>query len=239
MLRGGYPGEPDNHGLSWTSKADMAAFCALASEHGVQVVTHAIGDEAISRVLDAYEAVIPAGQRNPLRHALIHCQITDRALCRRIADLGVLVMAQPVFLDTDRILAQTLCGRALAETSYAFGSLLRAGVPLSYGTDCPVESCAPLWNLGAAVTRCAADGTPAGGFVPSERVDVETAVDAYTAESAYAEFQEHCKGRLKPGYYADLTVLDRDIFTIDPMQIRSASPVLTMTDGRIVYERTE
>jgi len=70
-------------------------------------------------------------------------------------------------------------------------------------------------------------------------VDVETAVDAYTAESAYAEFQEHCKGRLKPGYYADLTVLDRDIFTIDPMQIRSALPVLTMTDGRIVYERTE
>ena len=238
MLRGGYPGEPDNHGLAWTTREDMAAFCGLASEHGIQVVTHAIGDEAISRVLDAYEAVIPAGQRNPLRHALIHCQITDRALCRRIAELGVLVMAQPVFLDADRELAEKLCGRALAETSYAFGSLLRAGVHLSYGTDCPVESCAPLWNLGAAVTRCDANGTPAGGFVPSERVDVETAVDAYTMESAYAEFQEHCKGRLKPGYYADLTVLDQDIFTMDPMKIRSVSPVLTMTGGRIVFERT-
>lgn len=238
MLRGGYPGEPDNHGLAWTSREDMAAFCGLASEHGVQVVTHAIGDEAISRVLDAYEAVIPAGQRNPLRHALIHCQITDRALCRRIKDLGVLVMAQPVFLDTDRTLVETLCGKALAETSYAFGSLLRAGVHLSYGTDCPVETCAPLWNLGAAVTRCGPDGMPAGGFIPSERVDVETAVDAYTMESAYAEFQEHCKGRLKPGYYADLTVLDQDIFTMDPMKIRSVSPVLTMTGGRIVFERT-
>lgn len=238
MLRGGYPGEPGNHGLAWTSREDMAAFCSLAAEHGVQVVTHAIGDEAISRVLDAYEAVIPAGQRNPLRHALIHCQITDRALCRRIKDLGVLVMAQPVFLDTDRTLVETLCGKALAETSYAFGSLLRAGVHLSYGTDCPVETCAPLWNLGAAVTRCGPDGMPAGGFVPSERVDVETAVDAYTMESAYAEFQEHCKGRLKPGYYADLTVLDQDIFTMDPMKIRSVSPVLTMTGGRIVFERT-
>lgn len=238
MLRGGYPGEPDNHGLAWTSREDMAAFCGLAAENGVQVVTHAIGDEAISRVLDAYEAVIPAGQRNPLRHALIHCQITDRALCRRIKDLGVLVMAQPVFLDTDRTLVETLCGKALAETSYAFGSLLRAGVHLSYGTDCPVETCAPLWNLGAAVTRCGPDGMPAGGFIPSERVDVETAVDAYTMESAYAEFQEHCKGRLKPGYYADLTVLDQDIFTMDPMKIRSVSPVLTMTGGRIVFERT-
>ena len=181
---------------------------------------------------------MPAGQRNPLRHALIHCQITDRALCRRIAELGVLVMAQPVFLDADRELAEKLCGRALAETSYAFGSLLRAGVHLSYGTDCPVESCAPLWNLGAAVTRCDANGTPAGGFVPSERVDVETAVDAYTMESAYAEFQEHCKGRLKPGYYADLTVLDQDIFTMYPMKISSVSPVMTMTGGRIVFERT-
>lgn len=236
MLRGGYPGEPGNHGLAWTSREDMAAFCGLAAENGVQVVTHAIGDEAISRVLDAYEAVIPAGQRNPLRHALIHCQITDRALCRRIKDLGVLVMAQPVFLDTDRTLVETLCGKALAETSYAFGSLLRAGVHLSYGTDCPVETCAPLWNLGAAVTRCGPDGGTA--FVPSERVDVETAVDAYTMESAYAEFQEHCKGRLKPGYYADLTVLDQDIFTMDPMKIRSVSPVLTMTGGRIVFERT-
>ena len=238
MLRGGYPGEPGNHGLAWTSREDMAAFCGLAAEHGVQVVTHAIGDEAISRVLDAYEAVIPAGQRNPLRHALIHCQITDRALCRRIKDLGVLVMAQPVFLDTDRTLVETLCGKALAETSYAFGSLLRAGVHLSYGTDCPVETCAPLWNLGAAVTRCGPDGMPAGGFVPAERVAVETAVDAYTLESAYAEFQEHRKGRLKPGYYADLTVLDRDIFTINPMEIRGVSPVLTMTGGRIVFERT-
>ena len=99
-----------------------------------------------------------------------------------------------------------------------------------------MESCAPLWNLGAAVTRCRPDGGTA--FVPSERVDVETAVDAYTMESAYAEFQEHCKGRLKPGYYADLTVLDQDIFTMDPMKIRSVSPVLTMTGGRIVFERT-
>lgn len=237
MLRGGYPGEPDNHGLAWTSRADMAAFCALAAEHGVQVVTHAIGDEAISRVLDAYEATFPAGEKNPLRHAVIHCQITDRALCRRIADLGVLVMAQPVFLDSDRALARTLCGPALAETSYAFGSMLRAGVHLSYGTDCPVETCAPLWNLGAAVTRCGPDGGTA--FVPSERVDVETAVDAYTLESAYAEFQEHRKGRLKPGYYADLTVLDRDIFTMDPMELRHTAPVLTMTGGRVVFARAQ
>ena len=99
-----------------------------------------------------------------------------------------------------------------------------------------MESCAPLWHLGAAVTRCGPDGGTA--FVPSERGDVETAVDAYTMESAYAEFQEHCKGRLKPGYYADLTVLDQDIFTMDPMKIRSVSPVLTMTGGRIVFERT-
>ena len=100
-----------------------------------------------------------------------------------------------------------------------------------------METCAPLWTLGAAVTRCGPDGGTA--FVPSERVDVETAVDAYTLESAYAEFQEHRKGRLKPGYYADLTVLDRDIFTMDPMELRHTAPVLTMTGGRVVFARAQ
>ena len=101
-----------------------------------------------------------------------------------------------------------------------------------------MEDCNPFWNIYQAVTRKDMDGKPEGGFRPAECVDVETDIDAYTVESAYAEFQEHRKGRLKPGYYADLTVLDQDIFTMDPMKIRSVSPVLTMTGGRIVFERT-
>lgn len=68
-------------------------------------------------------------------------------------------------------------------------------------------------------------------------MDVETAIDAYTMESAYAEFQEDVKGRLKPGYYADMVLLDRDIFTVDPMEIKDILPVMTVVGGKVVYQR--
>ena len=108
---------------------------------------------------------------------------------------------------------------------YAFGALLRKGVHLSYGTDCPVEVCNPFPNLYMAVTRKDRHGRPADGFYPGECVDVETAVDAYTLESAYAEFQEDVKGRIKPGYYADMGLLDRDITQTDLRRLRGDRPV--------------
>ena len=88
-----------------------------------------------------------------------------------------------------------------------------------------------------AVTRKNRAGKPEGGYNPKECVDIETAIDAYTMESAYNQFQEDKKGRLKPGYDADLTVIDRDIFTCDKSEIRNILPVLTMTGGKIVYQK--
>ena len=88
-----------------------------------------------------------------------------------------------------------------------------------------------------AVSRRGRDGLPEGGFYPAERVDVETAIDCYTAGSAYQEFAEDRKGRILPGYYADLVLLDRDIFTVPEDEIREIRPVLTMTCGKIVYQR--
>ena len=100
-----------------------------------------------------------------------------------------------------------------------------------------MEDCNPFWNIYQAVTRKDMDGKPEGGFRPAECVDVETAIDAYTVESAYAEFMEDKKGRIKEGMYADLVVLDKDIFTCDPMEIRDILPTMTMVGGKIVYQR--
>ena len=166
---------------------------------------------------------------------MIHCQITNREILERIKEEKILVFAQPVFLDADMKIVEELCGKELASTSYAFGTLLRNGVHLSYGTDCPVEDCNPFVNLYMAVTRKDKEGRPEGGFYPSECVDVETAVDAYTLESAYAEFMEDRKGRIREGYYADMVVLDADIFTVDVMKMKDILPVLTMTGGKTVY----
>ena len=236
LMKNGYEGDPDNHGLEWIKPEEMHKYCQLAKEYGMQVVTHCIGDAAVASTMDCYEAAFVDGE-NKLRHALVHCQITDEALLERIAEKDILVFAQPIFLDYDMNIVENLCGKKLASTSYAFGTLMRKGAHVSYGTDCPVESYNPFENIYMAVTRKDRAGRPEGGFYPAECVDVESAVDAYTIESAYAEFMEDKKGRIKEGYYADMVLLDRDIFTVDPMEIKEILPVMTMVGGKVVFER--
>lgn len=233
-MKDGYAADRSNKGLQWLSCEEMDRFCTIARDAGVQVVTHAIGSQAIAETIESYEKAFVDGS-NKLRHGIIHCQITDKELVQQIIDDDILIMAQPVFIDFDMNIVEELCGSQLTSTSYAFGTMLRNGVHLSYGTDCPVETCNPFLNIYEAVTRKDRNGRPENGFYPAEAVDVETAIDAYTMESAYAQFAENRKGRLKPGFYADLVILDRDIFTVDPMEIKDIHPVLTMTGGKIVY----
>ncbi len=236
LMRNGYVGAPDNHGLEWIKPDDMDAYCQLAKKYGLQVVTHCIGDLAVEKTIDCYERAFVDGE-NKLRHGLVHCQITDEGLLRRIREKGILVLAQPIFLDYDMKIVEKLCGRELASSSYAFGSLQRMGAHISYGTDCPVEDCNPFPNIYMAVTRKDKAGQPEGGFYPAERVDVADAIDAYTIESAYAEFMEDRKGRIKAGFYADMVLLDRDIFTVDPMEIKDIKPEMTMVGGKVVYSK--
>lgn len=235
LLTNGYVGDPDNHGLEWISCEDMDKYCALAKEHGLQVVTHVIGDEAARRTIASYKKAFVNG-KNELRHAIIHCQITDRAIIDEIEKEDILVFAQPIFIDYDMHIVEELVGKELASTSYNFGTMLREGVHLSYGTDCPVEDCNPFPNIYMAVSRKGKDGKPEGGFYPKEKVTVEEAIDAYTLESAYAEFMEDVKGRIKPGYYADMVLLDRDIFTCSEDEIKDILPLLTIVDGKVVYK---
>lgn len=238
MMKNGYVGDPDNHGVSCITPEEMDRYCSIAKKYGVQVVTHAIGDLGIEETIDAYEKAFVDGE-NKLRHSVIHCQITDQELIDRIAEKDILVQAQPIFMGSDMGVMQEIMEEPLISTSLNFGTMLRRGVHLSYGTDCPVEDCNPFLNLHQAINRRHQNGQPEGGFYPKECVDVETAIDAYTLESAYCEFQEDVKGRIKPGYYADLVVLDKDIFTCNPLEIKDILPVLTVVGGKTVYEREE
>lgn len=236
LLREDYNDDKGNKGLVWMSQEEMDEFCKVASEAGIQVATHVIGDAAIEKTIDSYEKTF-GEEGNKLRHALVHCQITDRALLERIAKLGIVVSYQPIFLDYDMHIVENRCGKELASTSYAFKTLEDLGAKVAYGTDCPVEDCNPFPNIYSAVTRKDSKGFPEGGFYPEECVDVYTAIDAYTEGSAYMEFMEGKKGRIKPGQLADIVVLDKDIFTCDPMEIRDILPVMTMIDGKVVYRK--
>jgi len=235
-MRHEYLDDPGNYGVETTTDAEMDAFCKVADQYGLQIVTHVIGDKAIEDVVGNYERVLHEG-KNPLRHALVHCQITDLPLLERIAKSDIPVMYQPIFLDYDMHAVISRCGEELSSTSYAFKTLNDLGAHISYGTDSPVENCNPFPNIYSAVTRKDKNGWPEGGFFPQECVDVETAIDAYTIGSAYNEFREECKGRLKPGFLADMVVLDTDIFTCDPMKIRGILPEMTIVDGQIAWQK--
>ena len=234
-LRKGYADDPGNFGVECISKEEMDEFCRIADENGIQVVTHAIGDRAIADVMESYEKVLRNG-KNPLRHGLIHCQITDRQMLEKAAKDDILISYQPIFLDYDMHILLDRCGKELGSTSYAFYTADKLGIHVSYGTDCPVEGCNPFPNLYSAVTRKDQKGWPEGGFFPEECVDICEAIDAYTIESAYQEFSEDFKGRIKEGYLADMVVLDRDIFTCDPMEIKDILPAMTIIGGEIVYQ---
>ena len=209
----------------------------MAAAHGCQVIVHAIGDGAVELALDGYGTVCHNGE-NPLRHGVVHCQITDLPLLHRFAQQDILALVQPIFLHYDMQVVEQRVGQPLASTSYAFETMRKLGVSLSFGTDSPIEDMNAIDNLYCAVTRKNLNGGPEGGFYPQERMDIYDAVDAYTVGSAYASFEEHCKGRLLPGYYADLVVLSEDIFTMNPDELRKTKVEATMVGGRFVYQRT-
>lgn len=233
LMRRPYLDDPGNFGVESLSPEVMDQFCALADKAGIQVVTHAIGDGAVERTLQSYEKVLRG--HNPLRHGMIHCQITDVPLLERIAEDRIPVFYQPIFLDCDMHIVVSRCGPGLSSTSYAFRTVEELGGRVAYGTDAPVEDCSPFPNIYSAVTRKDKNGEPQGGFFPKECVDVCSAVDAYTVGSAYVQFCENRRGRLKVGFDADLTVLNRDIFSCDPMEIPGIKPVMTMAAGHIIW----
>ena len=235
LMLNDYNDEPGNKGVAALSDVQLQALCNLAAKNGIRVVTHAIGDGAIECVINAYENTMIDGY-NPLRHGIVHCQITNLEQLKRISDLKIAVMYQPIFLDYDVQIVESRVGKELSSTSYAFNTLNQLGAPVSFGTDSPVEDLNPFPNIYCAVTRQRINKTPEGGFAPNEKMSVEDAIDAYTIGSAFNEFKENVKGRLKPGYVADLAVLDRDIFNVDHNKIKDIKVEKTMIDGEFVYE---
>ncbi|MDR2485123.1 MAG: amidohydrolase [Treponema sp.] len=235
-LRRPYRDNPETTGVSVIKPAALANLIKKADAQGLQVAVHAIGDAGIEAVLSALETVT-GEHHNPLRHGVLHCQITDRILLERMAKNDILALVQPIFLAEDMHIVEHRVGRELASTSYAWATMERLGIRTAYGTDCPVASINPLAGIACAVTRQDRDGFPQAGFFPQERVDVYTAVDNYTIGTAYGNFDENRLGRILPGYLADLVLLDRDIFSIPAQEIPSAQVVITLVSGEIVYTR--
>lgn len=231
-----YADDPGNRGIEVLSNDQMIEFVKLATQHQIQVITHAIGDQANQDVIDIYHKY--GGQGNPLRHGIVHAQITNVNQIKQMVDHQILVLAQPLFLDADVSILENRVGEDLAMSSYAFGSMIKQGVKISFSSDAPVEDMNPFNNIYSAVTRKRFSDKQSIAYNPKEACSVMEAIDAYTYGSAYNESTEHFKGLLKEDYVADLIVLDRDIFDIEEDDILNVSVLKTMINGEFVYHTT-
>jgi len=207
-----------------------------ADRAGLQVIIHAIGDRANDLILSIYEQVENENGDRDRRFRIEHAQHLRAQDISRFARDHVIASMQPYHAIDDGRWAEKRIGHERAKTTYAFRSLLDSGATLAFGTDWTVAPLDPMLSIYAAVTRRTLDGKHPGGWIPEQKISVEEAVRAYTVGSAFAEFQEKEKGTILPGKFADLVILSRDIFKIDPKEIEQAKVVTTIMDGRMVYE---
>ena len=207
-----------------------------ADAAGLQLCIHAIGDQAISVVLDLFADVAQANGARDRRFRIEHAQHVAPKDFDRFASQGVVAAVQPYHAIDDGRWAERRIGSARIQTTYAFRTFLDKGVRVAFGSDWPVAPLSPILGVYAAVTRATIDGKNPNGWVPAQKITVEEAVRAYTAGSAYAEFTDAEKGTLAPGSLADVIVLSDDIFAIAPESIRDVRVRTTIVGGRVVYD---
>jgi len=232
--------QPENRGLLSDEMQPLSLMrdrMMKADAASIQICTHAIGDDAISTVLDLYAEIEKVHGSMDRRFRIEHAQHMAAGDFDRFAQLHVIASMQPYHAIDDGRWAEGRIGRDRASRSYAWRSFLDHGVRLAFGTDWPVAPLNPMLGIYAAVTRATLDGKNPAGWFPEQKISVAEAVEAYTLGSAYAEFQEKEKGTIAAGKLADLILLDENIFTIPPERIREAKVVITIIDGKIVWDQ--
>ncbi len=239
-----YTDDPGNSGFMTCSQEALNEKIFTAYHKGLQCAVHAIGDVALDATLTAIENSIArekeAGadeeelaKRLPFR--IIHVQIINEKLLARMKKLPVVLDIQPIFLATDWSWIEDRLGAERMDGAYAWNTLQQAGLCLTGSSDCPVESYSPMPGIYAAVSRCGMDGEPKGGYQPAQKLSRFDAVALYTRNPHYATGQEDVLGLLQEGYFADLVVLDRDIFEIPEREILETKVTHTFVAGKLVY----
>ena len=230
--------QPENRGLladTMQPLSRMRDYLARADAAGLQVCVHAIGDAAISTVLDLYADVERSSAPRDRRWRIEHAQHMAEPDFDRFAALQVIASVQPFHAIDDGRWAESRIGHDRASRSYAWRSFRDHGVRLAFGTDWPVAPLNPMDTLYAATTRATLDGRNPGGWYPEQKLSIREAIEAYTLGSAFAEFQEHDKGSVTPGKLADFVLLSEDILRLAPGELRRVHVLRTWVGGTEVY----
>ncbi len=234
---------------SYSDAADMKGSLSMPLERyrelvttfdklGFQIYTHAIGDLAVRETLNAYENAMQVNGTNSLRHRVEHIEMVSSEDIPRFNKLGVLPSMEPIHAEPGTI---SVWAKAVGEkrlpNAFAWASFLKNNALLVFSSDWPAcVSLNPIRGLHTAVTRRNTQGLPPDGWVPEQKISIQDAMYAYTYRGAYSSFEETTKGKIAPGYLADVIVFSQDLFTIDPMKTHETKVVLTIFDGKVVYQ---
>lgn len=234
FVLGGYPDDPAHDGDPLFTQAEFIEIATEVDRRGFQIAVHAIGDAAVRRTLDGYEAARKANGERDSRHRIEHIEIIDTADIPRLAQLGVIASMQPLHPPGCGFPLEptlTRIGKAKQVNAYAWNTLRAAGAKMCFASDWPVSPVDPLLSLKAATTREKYDP-----LHPDQRQSLHQAIHGYTVGGAYAELNEHRKGQLKAGYMADVVMLDGDIEAVAPEEITTLKVALTICGGEVTYE---
>jgi len=232
------------YGMPLSSMVELKRAVQKAEKAGLAVIIHAIGDRTNREIITLFEDLAKTRARDDknrydpplLPHRIEHTQMIRSEDITRLAKLGVAACVQPHNMILDINMIDESVGPRGRHT-YAYKEMIDAGIPIMFSSDAPVCDPSPLVGIHAAVTRQHRDGTPENGWYPDQRISVEQAIQGYTTVPAefYGRSQE--LGTLTPGKKADMIVLDRNIFDVNPMQIHDTQVDITIFDGKIVYRR--
>jgi predicted amidohydrolase YtcJ len=230
-----YEGSEDNFGVEVTSSADLSRMVRKASQAGISVAIHAIGDKGVHTALNAIESFMSISkEKSKLRHRIEHIQLTKPQDIERFKRLNIIPSVQPIHAPSDRPVAEKYWGNR-CKLAYPYKTLLSTGAHLTFGSDAPIESLNPLKGIYAAVMRKKVGEKKS--WNPVEKLSVEEAVFAYTQAASYTSYEENLKGSIEIGKLGDAVVLSQDIFQIDPEEIPNTKIEYTILGGEIVFQR--
>ncbi|MEI6614217.1 MAG: amidohydrolase [Chrysiogenales bacterium] len=231
-----YADDPTTCGLPIYQENELNALVLAVDKAGLQIAAHAIGDKANAWILDALALARRENGVRDSRHRVEHAQVVRSEDIARFREMGVIASIQPCHCIDDMRWAEKRIGSRV-NNAYRFASFVKNGVHLAFGTDWAVEPLDPRLGIYASVSRELPAGGPAGGWHPDEKLSMAEAIENYTLGSAYAEFQEKEKGSIAPGKWADLAVMEKNLFEIPKKEILTAPVTMTILAGKIIYKK--
>ncbi len=233
-----YSDDAGNVGLLIESEDTLTKHASKATNCGLQVNVHAIGDRGNRVTLNVLEAA-NNGTQNPGRHRIEHSQVVAIEDFQRFKDLQLIASVQPTHATSDMYWAEDRVGNERIKGAYAWQKFADLGVPLALGSDFPVEKPEPLLGFYAAIARQDVKGWPEGGWYPQEGLSREQALHGFTLGAAYSAFQEQQLGSISAGKFADFVVLSKNIMTVPEKEILDTEVLATYINGKAIYSRSE